>query len=141
MSTEISNALHDPEVLPALTEVNRPYYAAAARGQLVFQRCAGGHAFLYPRIVCPVCHTGELVWETAAGTGKVVSYAPVHRPPWDSFDRTRPYVVVLVRLDEGPQLMATLEDAAVEGEHIGRRVRAVFEPVSDEMALVRFVAD
>ena len=30
----------------------RPYFAAAARG-IVFQRCANGHPFLYPRLVCP----------------------------------------------------------------------------------------
>lgn len=75
------DGLHDPEALPPLTDVNRPYFAAAARGVLVFQRCANGHPFLYPRLVCPVCHDGELAWETAAGTGEIVSFAPVYRPP------------------------------------------------------------
>lgn len=130
--------LHDPEALPVLDEVNRPYFAAAVRGELVFQRCSAGHPFLYPRLVCPVCHDDRLVWEQAAGTGEVVSFAPVHRPPWNSFGRPRPYLVVLVRLDEGPRLMATLEDVAVDDARIGQRVRAVFEPVSDDIALVRF---
>ena len=84
------DGLHDPEALPPLTDVNRPYFAAAARGVLVFQRCANGHPFLYPRLVCPVCHDGELAWETAAGTGEIVSFAPVYRPPWDSFPRSEP---------------------------------------------------
>ncbi|MGQ0480096.1 MAG: Zn-ribbon domain-containing OB-fold protein [Pseudonocardia sp.] len=131
--------LHDPEALPVLDEVNRPYFAAAVRGELIFQRCSAGHPFLYPRMVCPVCHSGELAWEKSAGTGEVVSFAPVYRPPWDSFGRPRPYLVVLVRLDEGPQLMATLEGVPVEDARIGQRVRAGFEPVSDEIALVRFL--
>lgn len=84
------DGLHDPEALPPLTDVNRPYFAAAARGVLVFQRCANGHPFLYPRLVCPVCHDGELAWETAAGTGEIVSFAPVYRPPWDSFRAASP---------------------------------------------------
>lgn len=130
--------LYDPDVLPVLDEVNRPYFAAAARGELIFQRCAAGHAFLYPRIVCPVCHSDQLSWQTAAGTGEVVSFAPVHRPPWDSFGRARPYLVVLVRLDEGPQMMSSLEGMPVDQVRIGQRVQAAFEPVSDEIALVRF---
>lgn len=132
------DGLHDPEALPPLTDVNLPYFAAAARGVLVFQRCANGHPFLYPRLVCPVCHDGELAWETAAGTGEIVSFAPVYRPPWDSFPRSEPYVVVLVRLDEGPQLLASLEGVAPDEVAIGARVRAVFERVNEDLGLVRF---
>ena len=132
------DGLHDPEALPPLTDVNRPYFAAAARGVLVFQRCANDHPFLYPRLVCPVCHDGELAWETAAGTGEIVSFAPVYRPPWDSFPRSEPYVVVLVRLDEGPQLLARLEGVAPDEVAIGARVRAVFERVNEDLGLVRF---
>lgn len=137
-TTELTG-LHDPEALPTLDEVNRPYFAAATRGELIFLRCGNGHPFLYPRLVCPVCHSDQLTWEQAAGTGEVVSYAPVFRPPWDTLNRPRPYLVVLVKLDEGPQLMATLEGQPVEEARIGQRVRAAFEPVSDEIALVRFL--
>jgi uncharacterized OB-fold protein len=131
--------LHDPHALPNLDGVNRPYFAAAARGELIYQRCAEGHAFLYPRVLCPVCHSARLRWETAAGTGEVVSFAPVHRPPWDSMPRARPYTIVLVRLDEGPQLLSTLEQAPIDELRISQRVKAAFERVSDELGLVRFV--
>lgn len=77
--------LHDPDALPQLNDVNRPYFAAAARGELIFQRCANGHPFLYPRLLCPTCHSQDLTWETSAGAGEVITYAPVHRPPWNSF--------------------------------------------------------
>ena len=132
------DGLHDPEALPPLTDVNRRYFAAAACGVLVFQRCANGHPFLYPRLVCPVCYEAELAWETAAGTGEIVSFAPVYRRPWDSFPRNEPYVVVLVQLDEGPRLLASLEDAAPDEVVIGARVRAVFERVNEDLGLVRF---
>ncbi|HTK62914.1 MAG TPA: OB-fold domain-containing protein [Pseudonocardia sp.] len=131
--------LHDPEALPRLDEVNRPYFAAAARGELIFQRCVNGHPFLYPRLLCPTCHSEELAWESAAGTGEVVSFAPVHRPPWNSFPRQDPYLIVLVRLDEGAQLMSSLEGVAIDEVAIGLKVRATFEQVNDELGLVRFV--
>ncbi|EIV12701.1 hypothetical protein MM2B0307_1170 [Mycobacteroides abscessus subsp. bolletii 2B-0307] len=79
-----------------------------------------------------------MAWETAAGTGEIVSFAPVYRPPWDSFPRSEPYVVVLVRLDEGPQLLASLEGVAPDEVAIGARVRAVFERVNEDLGLVRF---
>lgn len=122
--------LHDPEALPTLDETNRAYFAAAARGEFILQRCSAGHAILYPRLVCPVCHDDQREWEQTSGAVEVVSHAPVHRPPRRSFGRSRLCLVVLVRLDEGPPLMTTLERVAIEDARIGQRVHT---------ALVRFV--
>lgn len=131
--------LADPETVPAPTPVSAPYFDAAARGELVFQRCAGGHAFLYPRSLCPSCHSGELVWERATGHGEIATFAVIHRPPWNDLTRPVPYVVALVRLDEGPQLLSTIERIDPTQVHIGLRVRAVFEQVAEDVGLVRFV--
>ena len=133
--------LADPAALPTPDPVSAPYFEGAARGELRFQRCAAGHAFLYPRLLCPHCHSRELRWELSVGIGEVVSFAAVHRPPWDDLSRPVPYVIVLVRLDEGPQLMSTLEGIEPEEAQIGLRVRAIFEQVSDHVGLVRFVRD
>lgn len=130
--------LHDPAALPEPTPATRPYWEAAARGELVFQRCAAGHAFLYPRPRCPVCLSSDLGWERATGDGEVVTFACVHRPPWNDLPRSRPYVIALVRLDEGPQLMSTVEGIAPTEVAIGMRVRAVFERVREDLGLVRF---
>lgn len=133
--------LADPEALPGPTPVSAPYFDAAAHGELIFQRCVRGHAFLYPRSLCPFCHSAELVWERSTGRGEVVTFAPVYRPPWDDLTRPVPYVVALVRLDEGPQLLSTIERTAPAQVHIGLRVKAVFEAVAEDVGLVRFVPD
>jgi uncharacterized protein len=132
------DGLADPETLPSPTAVSAPYFAAAARGELIFQRCDRGHAFLYPRSLCPSCHSSELTWERSAGRGEVVTFAPVHRPPWDDLLRPVPYVVVLVRLAEGPQLLSTLERVDPGDVRIALPVRAVFEQIDEEVGLVRF---
>jgi uncharacterized protein len=134
------DGLADPDALPAPNEVSAPFFASAARGELVFQRCERGHAFLYPRSVCPSCHSAELAWESSAGRGEIVTFAVVHRPPWDDLARPVPYVVVLVRLDEGPQLLSTLEGVEPAAVHIGQRVQAAFEHVEEDLGLVRFQA-
>jgi uncharacterized OB-fold protein len=131
--------LADLEALPRPDPVSTPYFEAAARDELVFQRCAAGHAFLYPRALCPVCHERRLSWERAAGGGEVITFAVVHRPPWDELPRSLPYVIVLVRLDEGPQLLSTLERIDHQRVRIGLRVSAAFEKVNERVGLVRFV--
>lgn len=134
------DGLADPDALPAPNEVSAPFFASAARGELVFQRCDQGHAFLYPRSVCPSCHSTDLAWESSAGRGEIVTFSVVHRPPWDDLARPVPYVVVVVRLDEGPQLLSTLEDVEPGAVHIGQRVQAAFEQVDEAIGLVRFQA-
>ena len=136
---EMLTGLADAEALPRPDSASAPWFEGAARGELRFQRCAAGHAFLYPRRLCPVCHSRELRWEVSSGRGEVVTFAAVHRPPWDDLERPVPYVIVLVRLDEGPQLMSTLEGIEPERVQIGMRVQAAFERVGDDIGLVRFV--
>jgi hypothetical protein len=63
--------LHDPEALPTLDETNRAYFAAAARGEFILQRCSAGHAILYPRLVCPVCHDDQLEWSRLREPGRL----------------------------------------------------------------------
>lgn len=134
------DGLADLHALPVPNEVSAPFFASAARGELVFQRCKRGHAFLYPRSVCPSCHSGDLAWESSAGRGEIVTFSVVHRPPWNDLSRSVPYCVVLVRLDEGPQLLSTLEGVEPGAVHIGQRVHAAFERVEEDIGLVRFHA-
>lgn len=131
--------LADPDALPEPTAVSAPFWAAAARGELHIQRCAQGHPVFYPRLLCPACGSTELEWERACGEGEVVTYAPVHRPPWDGLPRPRPYVVALVRLREGPQILSTLEQVEPGEARIGMPVRAAFEHVREDLGMVRFV--
>jgi uncharacterized protein len=134
------DGLADPGALPVPNEVSAPFFASATRGELVFQRCERGHAFLYPRSVCPSCHSADLTWELSVGRGEIVTFSVVHRPPWNDLSRAVPYIVVLVRLDEGPQLLSTLEGVEPSAVHIGQQVQAAFEHVDEDIGLVRFHA-
>jgi uncharacterized OB-fold protein len=84
-----------------------PFWAAAARRELVIQRCAacGAHQF-YPRPFCLVCGAGDVEWVPAAGTGTVHATTTVHMAVLPGLEP--PYVVALVELDEGPRLVTNL---------------------------------
>ena len=98
--------------LPEITELNRPYWDALRERHLVFQRCGCGHAWLPARHECPACLATASRWEPASGRGTLVSWVVYHTAYHPAFEQRLPYTVALVRLDEGPQLLAGLVDAA-----------------------------
>ena len=76
-----------------------------------------------PRDVCPECARPAQELYALSGKGEVYSYTTVLDGP-EGFEEYQPYVVALVKLDEGPMVTAQLTD--LEGEpEIGQRVEMV----------------
>lgn len=99
----------------APAEVYRRYLEG---GELGFQRCRDcSSAIFYPRVVCPVCGGGSLVWETSGGSGVVYATTAVYRRDGE------PYNVALVDLEEGFRMMSRIEGLAAEEVEIGIGVR------------------
>jgi uncharacterized OB-fold protein len=70
-------------------------------------------------------------WVPASGLGVVHTYT-VYRHAFDPAWADRiPYVVAVVRLDEGPFFHTDLVGCPPEAVSIGMRVRVVFEDVGD----------
>lgn len=67
---------------------------------------------------------------TFAGTGEVYSFTTVQDPP-ESFGGQAPYVLALVKLDEGPMVTAQLTDLD-EPVEIGDRVEMVTRKLTTE---------
>lgn len=67
-----------------------------------------------------------------SGLGEVVSYTTVTEAP-EGFEEYKPYVLAIIKLDEGPMLTAQLTD--LEGEpQIGMRVEMVTRRLRTEGA-------
>jgi uncharacterized protein len=125
--------------LPTIDAESRPFWQAARERRLAIMKCqACGEHFFYPRILCPHCHAGAVAWVDASGRGTIYSFTIARRPAGPAFKPEVPYVVALVELEEGPRLMTNIVTAAVDGVHIGQKVSAVFEDVTDEVTLVKF---
>lgn len=114
--------------IPQLRGEERPFFAAAAEGQLAIQRCPEcGQTVSFPRTVCPRCRRGSPVWIDAAGTGTLYSFSVVVRSAIPGYADEVPYVVALVELDEGVRLMANIVNVAPDDVRIGMPVRVTFE--------------
>lgn len=112
------------------------YWAAAAEGTLLIQRCTRcrRHQF-YPRQHCAACLAAEPEWVVAGGRGTLHSYTVVHRTPNAEFANRTPYVLALVDLDEGVRMTTALIDAGNRELRCGARVRIVFTRLADDLVL------
>ena len=73
-------------------------------------------------------------------TGTLWSFAEYHRAFDPAFADDLPYTVALVELDDGPRMYGRLlGDPSTFA--VGARVHAVFEPVTEEVTMVRWEID
>jgi uncharacterized OB-fold protein len=103
--------------------LSAPFWEAAARRELVVQRCrrCEGRQF-FARPFCVACDSIELDWVAVSGFGTIYSMTTVRRQA--SPEYLVPYVNALVDLDEGPRLLTTIVGGSPA---IGDRVRVIWK--------------
>ncbi|HZP44133.1 MAG TPA: Zn-ribbon domain-containing OB-fold protein [Candidatus Binataceae bacterium] len=125
--------------IPTATFETRPYWEGCKRRELRIQRCAAcGHNQFFPRLYCTRCFSDRIEWIKASGRATVSTFTIVRRPVSPAFADDVPYVVALVKLDEGPTMMTNIVGCAPEQVAIGMAVRVTFEDWSEEIAIPKF---
>ena len=117
-----------PDIDDALTV---PYFAGAARGELVIPRCEScGELVWYPQDSCPR-DGGLLVWQPVSGRGKLFTWAVVRRAFLPAFEDRVPFVTALVALDEDPavRLCTYVVDTEPEALVADAPVAVTFRPL------------
>ncbi len=124
---------------PVVNSWARPFWDAANAGRLVIQRCAScaKHIF-YPRVVCPHCFSDQLEWVEASGKGTVYSYTVVENNAPSAFLADMPYVVAIIRLEEGVQMLSNVIDCDPAGLACDMPVEVSLEKLNDEFTLPKF---
>jgi uncharacterized protein len=94
------------------------YLEHMAKGELAYQFSPGANAAVfYPRAICPLTGSDNLLWRISKGMGTV--YATTVVTP----QRGEPYNVALIDIDEGFRMMSRVEDIAPLDVRIGMRVK------------------
>ena len=103
-----------------------------ARYNLIGTRCDNcGTYYFPPRRLCPQCRRhGKIVEHRFNGTGEVVTYTTVFTPG-ESWIGCKPYVLAIIRLDEGPLMTAQVICDPAQAR-IGMRVRKVFRKIGED---------
>jgi uncharacterized OB-fold protein len=122
-----------PQLAPG--ELDRAFFEAAARGELLYQCCpACGHRQFYPRQLCTACG-GEPAWQTATGRGSVHTFTVVRQTGQPPFRAELPYVVAMIELEEGVRMMGTVTGCPVDDVQIGMPVEAYAIECQEGMAV------
>ena len=104
-------------------ELYETFVAALGEGVLAIQDCDQcGYLRWPPTRACPECWSTEWHWQPVSGTGEIWSVAVYQRSY--GTHRQVPYNVVLVRLDEGVDMLSTVVGADDLSISPGQRVRA-----------------
>jgi hypothetical protein len=113
-----------------MSSVARFWRKIPQRYNLIGSRCTNcGRYFFPPRSFCPDCRrTGKIEEHKFLGTGEVVTFTVV-RSASEQFQQMTPYVLAIVKLDEGPRLTAQVV-CNPEEARIGMKVRPVFRRIS-----------
>jgi uncharacterized OB-fold protein len=101
------------------------FFAGVREGRLTVQRCAAcGALSVPPKLVCPSCEGNAFSRATLGGDGEVASFTVIRVPP-SRLAAEAPYVVTVVRMDEGVSLLGRLDGTPVDAVRVGMPVRFV----------------
>lgn len=117
--------------LPDPDAVYAPFWDAAGQGRLLYQECGScGHRQFYPRALCTACGA-DPAWAEASGRGSVHTYTIVRQYGAAPFRDELPYVVAIIDLEEGVQMMGNVTHCAVDAVHVGMAVEAYAVAAAD----------
>ena len=125
--------------VPPMNPWSEPYWQAARAGRLVIPQCrACGRVSFYPRPSCPYCFSDQLGWVDCSGRGAVYSFTVVINNAPSAFTADMPFVIAIVRLEEGVQMLTQVVDCAPEAVRCDMPVEVTFERLTDEITLPKF---
>jgi hypothetical protein len=124
---------------PIVNDWARPFWAATRDNRLIIQKCrdCDKHIF-YPRIACPHCFSDNVEWVPASGKGTVYSYTVVEANAPSAFMNDIPYVVAVVKLEEGVQMLSNIVGCHPAAVKCDMPVEVTFEKLDDEFTLPKF---
>jgi uncharacterized protein len=128
--------VHPDFPLPNVDEpLSRPFWAAAARGELAIPRCKNCSRWVwYPAEHCRWCGSSSLEWTPTSGRGALFSWTVVERALLPQYAGLVPYVAALVALAEDPtvRIVTRIVDVAADELVADMEVEVVFRPISFE---------
>jgi uncharacterized OB-fold protein len=122
--------------LPFPDTDTQEFWDGTKRRELLVQKCNNGHLRYPPRPICPECFSQESKWEKMSGKGEVYTFIIVRvspRPDWEV-----PYVLAVIKLNEGPRMVSNVIGIKPEDVKIGMKVEVVYEDVTEQFTLPKF---
>ncbi len=125
--------------LPKPNADTRIFWEQCKEHRLTFQKCNDcGHIRWPPAIICPQCHSDSHDSILSPGRGTVYTFVVYHQAFHPAFKEDLPYVVAVVKLEEGPQIVSNIVGCAPEKVTCDMSVELIWEDITDEFSLPKF---
>lgn len=131
-------------LLPDPDRLTQDWWDAVRRHELVIQECGDCHTLRHPPLAaCPNCGSERIRWRAMSGRATLYSYVVVHQTALPSWRNDVPYNIVMVALDEAPQIrlygnIVGFDDSQLT---VGLPVVAVFDDVTPTDTIIRWRVD
>jgi uncharacterized OB-fold protein len=113
--------------VPVISGETRPFWEACQRGQYLVQKCEDcGRAQAYYRGSCAFCWSPNVRDVVASGRGTVWTYTVTYENRTPGFREDAPYILAVIELEEGVQVLGNIVECAIDRVGIGLAVRATF---------------
>jgi uncharacterized OB-fold protein len=124
--------------LPLITSVDRPFWDAAKRHELLAYQCQNCRAYYSLVVDCVKCNSPKMAWVKVSGRGKVFTYTIYHQLYNPMWKEDIPYNAAWVQLDEGPIMMTNIVGCKNEDIKVGMPVEVVYDDITPEVTLPKF---
>lgn len=102
-----------------------PFWQGCADGHFLLHRCDICQGYYWPASRCVDHGDLAMTWTASSGTGELYTYTVLHRALVPSMKDKVPYVVGVVKLDEGPFFHTNIIGCTHDQVSVGMRLRAV----------------
>jgi uncharacterized protein len=124
--------------LPVTNGVDKPFWDAARKHELVAYRCLNCGTFYSQVTECLSCNAPKMAWVKVSGKGQVFTFGIYHQLYHPAWKEEIPYNVSWIKLDEGPIVLSNVVQCRNEDIRIEMPVEVVFEDVTEGVTLPKF---
>lgn len=125
--------------IPVIQPWSEGFWKGTKEHKLLIQECNECKVkIFYPRKACPKCWSSDLGWTEARGKAKVYTYTIMKDMVEAKFQPDLPYVLAIVQLEEGVNMMTRIVECDPEEVTFDMDVEVVFKDITDECSLPLF---
>jgi uncharacterized protein len=137
----LNDTLNVPREAPKSRSYSKPYWEGTREKKLLLQYDPkNGRYQFYPRPLSLATGRRTLEWREVSGKGEVFSFT-IARRAREPFRGHEPFLIALVTLDEGVNVMGNVVGCTLEEMKIGLRVKPHWAPLPNGTHLLMFTPD
>jgi uncharacterized OB-fold protein len=130
------SALRPRDVAP--DGLDDPFWQACREQRFLVHRCTACGRAYWPASCCIEHGSAAMQWQEASGRGEVHTYTIVHHAYEPSLSERLPYVLAVVKLDEGPFFHSDIVGCEPGQVRVGMRVEVVYDRLDADCVIPRF---